>query len=451
MHQQRGNFLLQALLALTLVFAFIPFFARQLSGRNQDAHMFAATNQIEVAQTAARIFLRENINNLSYDTTVFAGDDFADLLEPYGLPLGFVPRTALGQDMAFVVHKTPTNISAYLELTGGDLSALERAELARRVGFYATEVDDAIHVGIDIQEIYSDVVRRNEPDLTNGAFLTDLDMGGFKFSNAGKFFGMRGEFETAQIGTLSVTGVESGRKIRSNIENIFSDRAVFQSASGESAFSLTRGALYVDSASLKSVSQYGDTGNLTADAVSVSEISMTAGRTGFTGPAKWDIHGNVISDRINFTVERLDVSSHLDTTRGQNVYVNTDELEYSSRSGIEVGNLYAANITLRDQTSSALNDGQSGAVLLDIRPAGTSILPDVYIGEVNNDNILILANPLADDSKTVTCKSVITDLGGVYNKSSLSQYILCQYLYWQRIEQRINLKQCLMSGRGDCE
>ena len=97
--------------------------------------MHAATHQIDVAQTAARIFIQENAKNIPFDTTVITGNDFADTLEPYGLPLGFVPKTALGQDIALVIHKTPVAVSAYLELTDDKLSELTRAELARRIGF----------------------------------------------------------------------------------------------------------------------------------------------------------------------------------------------------------------------------------------------------------------------------------------------------------------------------
>lgn len=451
MHQQRGNFLLQALLALALVFAFVPFFARQLSDRGMDARMFSATNQIDVAQTAARIFIRENINNIAYNTTVVAGDDFADLLEPYGLPLGFIPRTSLGQDIALIIHKTPTNFNAYLELTGGNLSEISRAELARRIGFFADVVDQDIHVGIDIQEIYSDIVRRNEPDLNNSGFLTDLDMGGFSFSNASKVFAIQGDFETAQVGTLSVTGIESGRKVRNQIDRLVTERSVFQSALGETALSVTRGTLFVDGANFRTVSQYGDTGNLLVNNLSVYDMSMAAGRTGFTGGAKWDVHGNLISTKVNFSVERLDVASYINTARGQDVYVESEELEYSTRSGLAVDNLYISNITLRDQTSVALENGQTGAVVLDVRPAGTSLLPDAYVSDVNNDAISILSNPLSDDSKMVTCKSVVADLEGNYNKNSLAQNIICQYLYWQRIEERINIKECLITGKGNCE
>ena len=90
-------------------------------------------------------------------------------------------------------------------------------------------------------------------------------------------------------------------------------------------------------------------------------------------------------------------------------------------------------------------------MILDVRPAGTSLLPDVLVSDINNDNIAILANPASDDSKTVNCKTVITSLDGKYNKNSLSQHLLCQYLFWHRLEQRINIKECLISGRGNCE
>ena len=75
MHQERGNFLLQSLLALGFIFAFIPMLSRQLNEHNIDTKMFSTTRQVELAQTAAKIFIRENTNNLPYDTTVIAGNE----------------------------------------------------------------------------------------------------------------------------------------------------------------------------------------------------------------------------------------------------------------------------------------------------------------------------------------------------------------------------------------
>ena len=453
MSRQNGNFLLQALLALALIFSFIPFFAGRLASRDLDSQMYAATQKVEVAQTAAQIFVRENANDLPYNTTKVSGNTFSDLLESYGLPLGFVPRTALGQDISLVINKTPLAVTAYLELSGGDLSPLQLAELARRIGFYASVSGDIITVGLALDAVYSDVVRRNESDLNNSAFLTDLDMGGYTFDNGGEIFARRGEFETAQIGTLSVFGVENGRSTRNNIESMAANLAVFQSSLGESALSLTRGALHVNNISARTLSQFGDTGNFTSNAASAYDFAMTAGRTSFYGPLDWTVGGDVISENINFSVERLDIDSYIDASRGQDVYIDPDELEVSSRTGIEAGTVIASNITMRDQTSDALNSGETGLVILDIRPSGTSVLPDVLLDGINNDAFEILAEPTSDSDKTESCRDVIAQLDNRvrYNAKSLSQYLVCQYIYWQRLEQRIDMKQCLLEGGTNCD
>ena len=450
MQRQSGNFLLQALLALTLIFSFIPFFAGRLAARDMDSQMYATTQKVDVAQTAARIFIRNRANDLPYNTTVVSGDAFSDLLEPYGLPLGFIPRTALGQDISLVINKTAMAVNAYLQLSGGDLSDVQMAELARRIGFYASISGDDILVGLALDAAYSDVVRRNETDLDNSAFLTDLDMGGFIFDNGGGVFARRGEFDTGEFNTLSVFGTEDGRKVRNTIDVLMTNRAIFQSPLGESALSLTRGSLYVGSVNAKTVSQFGDTGNFTSNVASVYDFAMTAGRTSFSGPLEWNVNGNIFSENINFSMERLEISSYIDATRGQDVYIDPDDLEYSSRSGIETGSIIASNITMRDQTSDALNNGETGAIILDIRLAGTSMLPDLLLDTIDNGVFKIISKPSANDSKTDDCRAIIADLGGRYNQKSLSQYIICQYVFWHRLEQRINIKQCLLDGRSDC-
>ena len=412
--------------------------------------MYSATRQVEIAQTASRIFVRENMNNLPYDTTVISGNDFADVLEPYGLPLGFVPKTAMGQDISLIIHKSDSVLTAYLQLTGGNLNGVQRAELIRRIGFYAAENEDGIDVGIELQDVYSDIVRRNETNLENSGFLSDLDMGGFSVDNAGSVYAVRGDFEISQYDTLSVLGIEAGKKEKNKILNITADKSVFQSKTGEAALTLKKGTLYTDFANVKTISMYGDTGNFVAFDASVYDLSMTAGRTSFTGPSDWDVRGSVVANNINFAVERLDISSHLMTTRGQDVYIDEDTLTYNSKSGIETNVLYTSNLTMRDQTSGALNSGKTGAVILDVRPAGTSLLPDVLVSDLNNDSFDIIANVKSDDDSTIDCADIIKDLEGVYNKQSLSQDLICHYVYWQRLEKRIDIKQCLMAGRSGC-
>ena len=440
----------QALLALTLVFAFVPFIASQLAARNVDEQMYATTRQIENAGIASRIFIRENAKHLAYGQTIISGDSFGDTLEPYGLPLGFIPKTALGQDIALIIDKTPAGISGYLAITGGDLPDIRLAEIARRIGFYASQVDNGINVGIVLTDDYSDVVRRNDPNLDNSAFLTDIDMGGFVFDNAGNTFASRGEFESGQFTTLTITGIESGRKTQNDIKNITTNRTVFQSRSGESALALTRGTLILGKINATTVSSFGDMGNFASNSAAVYDFSMTAGRTGFTGPAKWTIHGNVVSNNVSFSVERLDIDAYLNVARGQDVFIDADTLEYSTKSGIETSVIRTSNITLRDQTSQGLSSGGSGATIIDIRPAGTSLLPDVLIDDINNDKFAVIKDVSADNGDTVTCKDLILDFEGVYNTKSLAQNIICQYIFWQRLEHRIDIKQCLMAGGSDC-
>lgn len=451
MQTQRGNFLLQALLAMTLIFAFVPFVVQRMALRDLAAQMYATTRQIDVAQTAARIFIRENATKLPYETVVLTGNDFSDTLEPYGLPLGFVPRTPLGQDIALVLMRDEAMVTGYLEITGGNLSPVQNAELARRIGFYANVDGDTLLVGLALDEMYSDVVRRNETNLDNSAFLVDLDMGNFSLNGIKQGFARRGEFDTAEIGTLSIIGTENGKKEKSTITAIDANKAVFQSKTGESALTLTRGMMLVGNLDARTVAKFGDTGNFTSNAASVYNFSMTAGSSSFTGPSKWEVMGNVVSDNITFSVERLEIKSSLNASRGQDVYINPDALEYSSNTGISADFVAASNITLRDQTSDALMNGKTGAVVLDIRPAGTSLLPDALLDSVNNANFSIIKNPSDDTGDTVDCESVIKEIRGVYNSKSISQYLVCQYVYWQRLEQRIDITQCMLNGGTNCD
>ena len=450
MQHNSGSFLLQALLAIAVIAAFIPFFAGRIAARDDDARMYAATRQVENAITAARIYVRENANNFTYGTTTISGDAFADTLEEYGLPLGFVPKTPLDQDISLVIIKNIDSVSAHIELTGGQLRGLTRAELARRIGFYASPTDDAVIVGVALDSGFSDVVRRNESNPDAAPFLTDLDMGEFSIENGGRVLARRGDFSTGEFGRLGILGTENGRKIRNKITTINADKTIFQSKTGEAALSLTRGVLNVGSVSARTISRFGDTASFVANAASVYDFSMTAGRTSFTGPAEWNVGGNLISDQVNFSVERLDINSYLNATRGQDVYINPDSLESSTRSGIDIGVMRAANITLRDQTSDALMRGGTGTALLDIRPAGTSILPDVLVDSINNDDIKILRNPADSGADTVTCQSIITKMGARYNRQSLAQNIICQYVFWNRLEKRIDIKQCLQNGGTNC-
>ena len=75
----------------------------------------------------------------------------------------------------------------------------------------------------------------------------------------------------------------------------------------------------------------------------------------------------------------------------------------------------------------------------------------MLVDTINNGVFSILANPSQADEKTVDCKSIISSLGNTYNQKSLAQYIICQYVFLQRMEHRIDIKQCLIGGGDDCK
>ena len=319
----------------------------------------------------------------------------------------------------------------------------------RRLGFYAKLSDNIIMVEIPMETLYSDIVTKREIDENLG-FLSDLGMNDNSIKNIGVLFARNGIFETGQFSNLVLYGVESGRNEKNKISDLYAFKSVFQSVDGGAALSVGRSDLIVGSLSVRTISKFGTAGSFESNATSVYDFSMAEGRTGFAGPSEWNIGGDVRADNFSFTVDRLDIDSYIDASRGQDIYVDADSLQYTSASGIDVKNIYAANITLRDQTSYGLLNGRSGTALIDIRPAGTSVLPDVYIDSINNDSFEIIADPKDTNGQTVSCKSIIDSLNAKYDKKSLAQNIICQYVFWQRLEKRINIKQCLLSGKDGC-
>lgn len=481
--ENSGNFLLQALLAIALIIAFMPFLARKMAEQSKNAEMTATVSQLENVSTAARIFVRENAKNIPYGVSLVVGDNFVDMLEPYGLPLGFVPRTPLGQDISLVLLRVGGDVIALVQVSGAELSDLRKRELAARIGFWAampgddnslraadlewtldlteyafTPNPDFIYVRIPETADFSELVRRRDRDFDANKFLTNLDMNGFSMRNIGNIVSMVGEFNTGAMDTLTLVGVEDGRKLKNKFGTLMAAKASFQGTESSSALAITRGVLTADGLSARTISKYGDSGNLNADIVSVYDFALSAGRTSFTGPLNWSVNGNLVLENITLNLERLEISSFINAARGQEVYIDDDGLSVSAKTGIETENINVTNITVRDQISSSLASGGTGPVLVDVRVAGTSVLPDIWLSGVNNGDMMIIDSVSASDGDTVDCKSIIGTMAAragvsgqvTYNNASLLQNIVCQYVFWQRLEKRIDIKKCLLEGKGNC-
>jgi hypothetical protein len=471
---QQGNFLLQALLAIALIMAFMPFLASKLAQRKNDSNMSAVATHVNDAATAAREFIRANKDSIAYGRRDISGDALFDLLEPFGLPIGFIPTTAMEQKISLTISKNNKDILALVMLKGGDFSHTRRAQLMTRIGPNAATADkdgalhgvggwernlkdfdikpdeNAIYILIPADDDFSELVRRNSSDPARNKFHTNLSMGGFSIKGINSLTAKNAEVDNANFGTLSIIGSSDDRRFKNKIGLLYAGRAVFQTRDAANALNIARGDMIAKSVSAQSLFKYGMPGSVAADQVSVNSISMSVGRSGFSGMYDWDVRGDTILNNVSIDTELLEVRGFINASRGQDVFIDEGELTYSTNSGISAGIITAAFITLRDQVSSALLSGDNGAVILDIRPAGVSVLPDMLLDTINNDEFKILKNPDANDDAVVDCKSIISSLPGApsYDKKSVSQNIICQYVFWHRLEQRINLKQCRI--RGGC-
>jgi hypothetical protein len=475
--ESRGNFLLQALLAVALVMIFMPFLAQKLSSRKNDYSLNAIAQQTNSAVRAAREFIRVSKDNLAYGQQNIAGEDFSDLLEPFGLPLGFIPQTIIGQKISLLTVKNESEILSLIILHNGDLSEVKRRELISRIGPNAATSDkngvlqgvggwnknlkdygikpdiSAIYVLVSTNDDFSELVRRKTNDPDRSKFYTDLNMGNFSIKNITSLVSKNADLNNGNFNTLSIVGSSDNRRFKNKINYLTSDRAVFQSNNGDNPLNIYRGNLKTNSLSGRYLFKYGLPGYVYVNTALINSLSMSVGRTGFYGMYDWNVHSDVILNNISIDTEHIEINGFINASRGQDVFIDEYELTYATKSGIEAQKISTAFITLRDQVSSALLSGIDGAIVMDIRPAGVSVLPDVLSDTINNDEFQILKNPDLDDGEVVSCKTIISSLPSApaYNSNSISQNIVCQFVFWQRLERRINIKQCKINGQTNCE
>jgi hypothetical protein len=468
--------MLQALLALALVIAFLPMFARKIHDKNTNRENVAAVQQISFAFDAARAFIYEEFDNFPDGVKVFSGDEFVEKLEPFGLPLGFQTTTPLGQSISLIVSKEGRNIFSALAMHGGKIGDLRRAEILARIGFWGIAIDedgglvgatggwktdyvpnnlilnpDDILVRVPEDEEFSELVARNSKNPDKNVFHTDLLMDGNSISAALALSANIGRAKNVTANDFVLSGIEADKKNKNEIGGIRAGSVRFSAIDGN-PLTITRSDLTTGLFSAASIANYGDLPSLTTKNLSIRDFNMTAGRTSFAGPRQWDVKTNAYFTNITLSVERLSITSSLDTSRGQDVFLDEtgESLEYTSGSGVRAGTIKTDNIILRDQISSALLAGGTGAALLEIRPNGTSVMPDVLIAGINNDQMKIPLSANDNFGKLEPCKNIIARFGGKYNSASLSDYLICQFVMLNRIEHRIEIKKCLLNGGTNC-
>ncbi|MDR1027451.1 MAG: hypothetical protein LBL46_03490 [Rickettsiales bacterium] len=477
MPNNRGNFMLQALLALSLVIGFLPVFVKKIEDGGEARVDAATAAQITGAWDAARAFLFEEADNLPIGIKVFSGDALIDNLEPFGLPLGFIPKTPLNHEISLIVAKDGPNILAFLRAAEPKrkLPVMRRADILSQIGFWGAVVEgdkilgetggweaaiprgldmspDDIWVRVPEDEEFSELVARKAKNPLKNVFHTDLKMDDNNVS-AGKITAGAAEIKVVSAGDFRLSGIEADRKNKNEIGGVRAGKVWFSDAAGGNPLNITRSDLTTGRFSANGVGNYGDIPALTAGRIAVRDFNMTAGRTSFAGPANWDIRNGASTTNITISVEKLDIGAYLDASRGQDVFLNAEgtDLEYTAGTGIRVDKILADNIVLRDMTSSELlGGGSGGASVLEIRPAGTSVLPDALVGTIANDALKIPINAADNNGKLESCKSVIEKLGGKYSAQSLTDNIVCRFVLLNRIEHRIEIKKCIDAGGSKC-
>lgn len=472
-----GNFMIQALLALALVVMFLPVFVRKIADKNANRENMAVVAQISSAFDAARAFVREEFDSFPDGVKIFSDDEFVEKLEPFGLPLGFVPRTPLNQNISLIVSKKGQNIFSVLDISGGHLSEMRRAEILARIGFWGAAVDEdgtvrgatggwelsdppnnvalsqySILVRVPEDEEFSELIMRQAKDPSKNIFHTDLKMDGNNISAVRALSANTGKIKNVGANDFVLSGIETDRKNKNEIGGMRAGKIWFSARDGN-PLTIMRSDLKTGQFFASSIANYGETPSLAAGLVTIRDFNMTAGRTGFTGPSEWNINASANFTNMTLSVEKLSISSYLDTSRGQDVFLNADDpnqLEYQSGSGIRADVMKTDNIVLRDQISSDLLAGGTGGTMIEIRPAATSLLPDAILVGINNDSLVIPLSASDNLGKTESCKNIISRFGGRYNSASLADNIICQFVLYNRIERRIEIKKCLMSGGAKC-
>lgn len=457
MRKQSGNFLLQALLALTLVFAFLPFLAGKLSSRDMTNKLYSAKEIIDTAQIAARIYLTENIDSLTYKKHVYSDADdlppsdknFVKTLEMYGLPLGFRAKTIFNQNIDFIIDKTDVNgqpmVDAYLKINQGDMSKYQMAELARMIGFYAVKIKEGnkdyikVYVPTTEEETeFQDIVLRNEP-ANAGGFNADLNMNSnniWNVSKMGKDFSLTATVHGQGIFTdLTFDGSVAIDDL--NVANNVVFRGTLETSGNITAFNILNGGNIGSS----------EDGPVTSISTTTADVSTLAGSNAALYAKYWDVKGGVEATKTTFqniatlNLNGVTIKIPKSCGAGTNCDVSVETLRVSgikthSQWGENVGGGY--DVTYRMDPSETLDFYD-----LEINLDWTG----EYNGIISNNGIIF--NEYHNTNNQVTaCADILSNINNIPSVSanSIVGAIACKYIFLRRLERRIKTYLCFTKG-----
>lgn len=441
MQKQSGNFLLQALLGLTLVFAFLPFFAGKLASRDMTAKLYSVKELVDTAQTAARIYLTEVKDDLPYPAVYVYSEapnsnhNFLSTLTKYGLPLGFNPKTIFNQYIDFVIEKNQDAegqpiIDAYLKIPQENMTKMQLAELTRMIGVYAIRNNSTIKVYVPIKEEaeYQEVVLRQEPENANG-FQVDLDMG----------FNSISGFSQLTVGTEDNGGV--GDVNESQFTNlIFPNEVTIGGLNvlGKATYKKgleTSGKITVRNL-LDNVGAIGKDGKIKEMYTSEANVgNFYTTPTATISAANWHIKSEVDAPTLNVTSK----------------YATLGDIEVEGQgSTVETEKIYVGSVEGKDLLFSG---DQQYKPISNANPGGVMEFNDFKVNDINWKNMEIIDNKYSSAPGTKQCIKILGEaLSGInvdeISPSSLSEMIMCKYIFLERLERRI--KAFMAFGSGAC-
>lgn len=521
MRKQSGNFLLQALLALTLVFAFMPFFANKLSSRDMQARLYSTTNQVETLYNVARIYVREERDNISIsnEEQVYSANSNPSLhrlLEEYGLPIGFNTQTIFNQDMSFHIKKTSADdVHAYILLSGvSSLKNVDLVALQRMIGSNATvdTTNKTLSINVPVEEIYSDIVLRYSPE--DQYFLVNLDMGGYDILGNGYLLAESGYFgDGNEIGTLTVRGsgsegegdscvgtrsgdidsrnvvnkIDGGIYIEKEAKSLFLSATDSSCRYGDALYLSKQGAeLNLLSDSTASLNSIGPRATEDGPIINVTGGARINGDFTVDGTlasgAEWTISGNVkkigldtyvlfenvggvVSDGTIFASANKAGDATPEVVGETGIYVETLSANSVAAHSKQYGEIYGSGVGV----------SRSSDVSIDLTNTGISKIDDVHIlgyksaGEnvpIDNSLINIVTDPhhtniypngvfQNGNYSTESCAKMMSFYTSFYpgaklsySQNSLIVHIICQYLFWDRMDRLLNYRKC--QKFGDC-
>lgn len=454
----------------------MPFFASKLAVRDMSAKMHSVTQQVEYVYDAAINYLRENKNNLNYGETEYADDALVYVLRNYGLPLGFRNETIFGQTMSLNITKNEDFISAEIKISGDKLSDVQVAELIRRMDLFARDDGGgniSVFVPVDSSlTAYTDIVLKEEPE--DGIFLSTLKMEGFddddgilkKHSIVG-LGGLGSEFVDAYININETNGAGIGDFAEGKFKKItlFGDK---NSNNKFTNFDIKSTDVYsfLDiTGSDVQIIQDPDNPlepNMTVNYVSASttffpslittslkanDFIMIDNSINFTAPATWtEIKNNFVANSYTLQLKQDDGNGTLKVNSDIVVIKqNSSSDTLNINGGIEVDDLVAENIVVGDSYVDQLKEGPQNGIKIQISPAGTSVFKDIYAEKIGgrtiaNNMIYFIKDPDSTTATMANCSEAFTEKGVQFQKHSLAQHIICQYIYWERLEHRLRVK-----------